>query len=123
MKQVLRNQGEMKATLESLKKQLGNKTFDFAKSSHVVNVCHFLQKTCNTFISKVYSFKLIFIHLHPLNLLDLCITSQEKVTKIFAKAYIQLGRFIKPNASKTVSPAIYFFMDISYFHKFSKDIS
>ena len=114
----------MKATLEILKKQLGNKTFDFAKSSHAVNVCHFLQKTRNTFLSKVYySFKLIFIHLHPLNLLELCITSQEKVTKIFAKAYIQLGRFIKPNASKTVSPAIYFFMDIFYFHKLSKYIS
>ena len=44
MKQVLKNQGEMKAMLKCIKKQIGNKTFDFAKSSHVVNVCYFLQR-------------------------------------------------------------------------------
>ena len=79
----------MEKALVKVNKQLADKNFDLAKSSHAVSIFYVLFKLS---ISLIFT-KLFF----PPD----CF--QTNVTKIFAKAYIQLGRFTKTNDSKTVS--------------------
>ena len=93
----------MDKELKQLVKQQGSKNFDLAKSNHAV----------------IFTPKPVFIRVNTgqemiLNIITvfyiyfgftntLSFNLQDNVNKILSKAYVQLGRFSKQNASKTVS--------------------
>lgn len=94
---VKTKQGAMEKALLKINKRLDLKDFDLAKSTHAVSA--FLLKYCFTVTCNKYKFCLnVYICIY-MNF----ILFQANVTKICAKAYIQLGRFTKANASKAVS--------------------
>ena len=103
MMQVAKKQTEMDKELKQLVKQQGAKNFDLAKLSHAVI---FTPKPVfipvNTGQERILNIITVFyIYFGFTNTLSFNL--QDNVNKILSKAYVQLGRFSKQNASKTVS--------------------
>lgn len=103
VRDVQKRQGTMEKAVKNLASQLGAKQFDLAKSSHAVSFLNLIINQCNMLQILFWKIGFYINWLGQFTLLCLILLKQANITKILAKAYIQLGRFSKSNESKTVS--------------------